>query len=282
MTNCLVCDGYLLPAKRYPGLLQCKKCEFLTADLNLSHDELKNLYSHDYFHGEEYNNYVDEQDALLDNFKDRLNDILKLKGVQKESKLYEIGCAYGFFLNLASNYFNKTAGIDISEDAVNYAVNTLGLNAESGNFLTNQMPYQPDLICMWDVVEHLKSPDLVIKRAAEVIAPGGYICITTGDIASFVARMRGSRWRMIHPPTHLHYFTPTTLGMILEKNGFDVISVTYPSIKRTIGAILYGVLSLRLGLKIIYNVLAKLPGQEITIPINLYDIMHIVAKRKTS
>ena len=60
---------------------------------------------------------------------------------------------------------------------------------------------------MWDTIEHLKRPDLFVQKAAADLRPGGLIALTTGDIGSLNARLRGARWRMIHPPTHLHYFS---------------------------------------------------------------------------
>lgn len=279
MKTCLVCSGELRPASRYPGLLQCTHCKFITADTELGHDDLKALYGHDYFHGEEYGDYIEEREALSANFESRLKDLISIPSVSRSSKLYEVGCAYGFFLDLARQHFSTVAGIDISDDAISYARQTLGLDVTSGDFLDSEMAFRPDLICMWDVIEHLMHPDRVIARASEVLAPGGHICITTGDIGSLVARIRGPHWRMVHPPTHLHYFTRSTMEKLLVNNGFTLVSVTYPSVRRTFGAMLYGILKLQLGFESVYGVLSKLPGQDISIPINLFDIMLVIARK---
>ncbi|UTW51631.1 class I SAM-dependent methyltransferase [bacterium SCSIO 12827] len=278
---CMVCDAPLVPAHRYPGLLKCDTCGFHTADVSLSPEKIRALYGHDYFHGAEYGDYIEEKNALQINFIHRLAEIRALPGLSASSKLFEIGCAYGFFMEMADTVFSDVAGIDIAADAVAYARDDLGLNAVEGDFLEADLPFTPDIICMWDVIEHLERPDLVLKKSSEILAPGGYLCITTGDIGSFTARLRGPNWRMIHPPTHLHYFSVATLGRLLQRSGMDLMSVTHPAVKRTIGSMLYGVFDLRLGAHKLYSLLSRLPGQDLTVSLNLHDIMLVIARKPT-
>lgn len=276
---CLVCGEVLSRAARYPGLLQCKNCGFLSADFDLSPGELATLYGRDYFHGTEYGDYVQEKAALQANFAGRIEEILHLPGISDQSRLFEIGCAYGFFLEMVENHFKEVSGVDISEDAVAYARDIVGVDAIAGDFLKMDLPFKPDIICMWDVIEHLSMPEKVIERAVDVLAPGGYLCITTGDIRSLVARVRGPRWRMIHPPTHLHYFDSTTLSQMLANHGLARVSLTYPPVVRTVGTILHGVVKLRFQANALHRQLSRLPGQDISIPINFFDIMFMVARK---
>ena len=171
------------------------------------------------------------------------------------------------------------AGIDISKDAINYACSEIGVNASCGDFVNTNIPFSPDIVCMWDVIEHMENPDHAIKKVSEILSPNGYVCITTGDIGSFVARIRGPKWRMIHPPTHLHYFDRNTLSKLLEKYGLKKVNITYPPVVRTVRAILNGILKIRWNMDKLYNIASQLPGQNIPIPINLYDIMFMVAKK---
>jgi len=277
--NCLVCGHNMLPATRYPGLLKCTQCGFLTADVDISFDELSSLYAHDYYHGAEYGDYVEEKVALQANFSGRIEDIFRLPGITEESRLFEIGCAYGFFLEMVQNRFKDVSGVDISEDAVAYAKKVVGVDAHAADFLKMDFSNKLDIICMWDVIEHLGEPEKVIERASEKLNTGGYLCITTGDIGSMMARMRGPKWRMIHPPTHLHYFDRSTLSQLLSNHGLALTSLTYPPVVRTVGTILHGVVSQRLKAEKTFRFLSKLPGQNISIPINLYDIMFVIAKK---
>jgi hypothetical protein len=40
----------------YIGLVRCSECDHVAADMRLSEDELRSLYSKDYFFGVEYYN----------------------------------------------------------------------------------------------------------------------------------------------------------------------------------------------------------------------------------
>jgi 2-polyprenyl-3-methyl-5-hydroxy-6-metoxy-1,4-benzoquinol methylase len=279
--KCLVCSGEFEVSSRYDGLLACKSCGFITANVELEQGEFEKLYGHDYFHGDEYADYINEKEVIQNNFKKRLNDILNLPGVSNSNKLFEIGCAYGYFLDIARNSFAEVAGIDISHDATKYACSTVGVKAFCGDFIETDLPFRPDLICMWDVIEHMEKPDLAIRKASELLPENGYICITTGDIGSLVARARGQKWRMIHPPTHLHYFNKITLSKLLKRYGLVEVNVMYPPVIRTLRTILYGVLKLRWKLHKTHKLISCIPGQDIAIPINLFDIMFFVAKKET-
>lgn len=278
-TGCLVCGGPLKES-RLPQLLQCRSCGFITADVDISAEEFKAIYGPDYFHGEEYADYVQEEASLKENFRVRLDTLLRFTGEPSDRFLFEIGCAFGFFLDVARERFARVSGIDISEEGVAHARETLGLDATACDVLDHKFPSDLDVVCMWDVIEHLKSPDEVLARVADVIAPGGLVAITTGDIGSLNARMRGPRWRMIHPPSHLHYFSKATLTRLLDRMGFDVVHVEHPGVTRTFGQIFYGVLVLRQNMPGLYKAVEKLPFMDRKISLNLYDIMYVIARKR--
>ncbi len=279
--RCLVCGG-TLARSHLPGLLQCGACGFITADLHISDEEHKALYGPGYFHGEEYSDYVLEEESLKENFRRRLRTVLEFMPDSSGKNLFEIGCAYGFFLDLAKDHFAAVAGIDIAAAAVAHARDKVRVDVVAGDFLSHGLARPPDLVCLWDVIEHLKHPGKVLAKVSETISPGGLVAITTGDIASLNARIRGRRWRMIHPPTHLHYFSRATLGRLLDGMGFDVIHVEYPGVTRTLGQIFYGVLVLRHGMPGLYRAFERLPVMDWKIGLNLFDIMFVIARKRTN
>jgi SAM-dependent methyltransferase len=274
--RCLVCDG-AFGGSALRGLARCASCGFVTADTALDDDALAALYGRDYFHGEEYFNYVDERESLRHNFGRRLDEIERLAGNLRGKSALDIGCAYGYFVELATERGLRASGIDISSDAVKHARDVLGVPATAGDYLaTPGGPY--DLVTMFDAVEHLRSPHLFIAKIARELAPGGHVALTTGDIGSLNARMRGQRWRMIHPPTHLHYFSVPTLTRLLERNGLDVVHASHPGVSRKLHSIGHLVLARKLGWTGLDRAVQRwLPDLPVTL--NLGDIMFIVARK---
>jgi 2-polyprenyl-3-methyl-5-hydroxy-6-metoxy-1,4-benzoquinol methylase len=276
---CLVCTGPYGPSK-LPGLKRCSRCGFVTADLALSDDALAALYGEDYFHGEEYRHYVSEEASLKANFRKRIDTLQELIPNLSKLNAFEIGCAYGFFLDEVRPDVASIRGIDISADATRYARDTKKVDAIAGSFSDYRMDPGVGLVAMWDTIEHLPHPDVFIEKAGREIDRGGYIAITTGDIDSLNARVRGKRWRMIHPPTHMHYFSVATLSKLLDRCGFDVVHVSHPGNARDLRSILHFILDLRLGWGGLYRRIAGWPIFDISLSMNLFDIMFVVAKRR--
>ena len=191
--------------------------------------------------------------------------------------MLEIGCAYGFFLEFARECGMIARGVDIASEAVQYARDKLHVDAVQGDYLSLETG-SVDVIAMWDTVEHLPRPDLFIQKAARDLNPGGMLAMTTGDIGSINARMRGRAWRMIHPPTHLHYFSAKTLGRLITGSGLEVVHLSRPGVSRRLHAILYMLFAKRPKFRRAHAVLKRLLP-NIAVTLNLFDIMFVVAKK---
>jgi len=280
-SRCLVCDGALAPHPRLPGLQECSGCGFITADLALSEDDLRALYGADYFHGDEYADYVAEGPELRENFRRRIDTLLSHQPEGERRRLFEIGAAYGFFLDEVRASYDQVAGVDISEAAAEFARTQLGVDVVAADYLAQELPEQVDALCMWDTIEHLSRPREFIEKAARDVRTGGLLALTTGDIDSLNARLRGRRWRMIHPPTHLHYFSRRTLVRLLDSAGFDVVHLETAGNTRSIRGIVYAILVLRGGRQGLFDKIKALPGLSQSITLDLRDIVYIIARRRS-
>ena len=278
---CLVCNGALGRHPRLPGLHECSGCGFITADLALIDSDLRALYGADYFHGDEYADYVAEGPELRENFRRRIDTLLRYQPVEERRRLLEIGAAYGFFLDEVRSSYEQVSGVDISEAAAEFARTQLGVDVVAADYLGQELPEQVDALCMWDTIEHLSRPRDFIEKAGRDVRAGGLLALTTGDIDSLNARMRGRRWRMIHPPTHLHYFSRRTLVRLLDSAGFDVLHLETVGNTRSIRGIVYAILVLRGGKQGLYDKIKTLPGLGQSVTLDLRDIVYIIARRRS-
>jgi 2-polyprenyl-3-methyl-5-hydroxy-6-metoxy-1,4-benzoquinol methylase len=277
---CIVCSGIELTAF-HPGLLKCPQCGHAVADMRMSDKDLHALYRKEYFFGKEYSDYIADRTVLQENFRLRLRSLRPFLTPERHRRLLEIGSAYGFFLDIAREEFESVQGIDIAEDGVRYARESLGLNVIQGDLLEYDFGGQTfDVVCLWDTIEHLGSPHLYIEKAATLVQGGGLITVTTGDIGSINARLKGANWRLIHPPTHMHYFTKNSLERLLAHYGFDTVYNQYCGFYRSVDNVAYNLFVLRYQMPWLYKVMRRSGLCRVKFYSNLYDIVNVIARKR--
>ena len=279
MRECVVC-GQAVDQQAYPGILRCFKCATMVADTSLSAEALKELYGRNYFFGEEYGDYIRDRRILEKNFNLRLKVLTRYLGDTSQKSLLEVGSAYGFFLNLVRERFKRVRGFDVSSDAVLYAQNELKLDVKDTNFLSHDFGQDRfDAVCLWDTLEHLAEPDRYLEKIANITPAGALLAFTTGDIESFNARWRGRNWRLLHPPTHLFYFSKKSINRLLKRYGFEVLYNRYCGFYRSLDQIAYSLFVLRRQKSRLYHWLKKSGIFQNDIYLNLYDIFYVVARK---
>jgi len=275
--TCLVCDHVGLDP-HWDILLRCPACGFLTARLDEPVDA-RAIYDSDYFTGQEYLDYAADEAFFKKNFRKRLRDILRRKPA---GRLLEIGTAYGFFLDLARQHFD-VLGFELNRQAARYAREHFGLDVRTDDFLTVEpetIGPPVDVTVMWDVLEHLERPDRFLARIADLSKPGALVYLTTGDVGSRLARFRRQRWRMIHPPSHLHYFDRNTITRLLAKTGFETVDIRATGVARSIRQTLYSILALRLKAPRAYAAIKQITPPTWGFTLNTFDIMQVITRKK--
>ena len=276
MHPCLVC-GHIGLDPHFDVLLRCPACGFVTANMDRPLD-VHAVYDTDYFTGGEYLDYQEDEVFFKKTFRDRLRQLLRRR---RDGRLLEIGAAYGFFLDLAREHF-QVIGYEVNHAAARYAREALGVDVRTDDFLRSTVQGidgPVDVTVMWDVIEHLERPDLYLARIAALSRPGALLYVTTGDIGSLLARLRGRKWRMIHPPTHMHYFSRPTLARLLANHGFRVLGTQAVGVARSVRQVLYYILVLRMGRPKTYQALTKAIPPTWGFTLNTLDIMQVVAER---
>jgi Methyltransferase domain len=122
-----------------------------------------------------------------------------------------------------------------------------------------------------------------LVKARSLLTAGGRVFMTTGDLESWNARLRGAAWRQIHPPTHLHYFSRKTLRALLARAGFEVLGVESAAYYHALYNV-PGTLVVRGGRtgKVARGVLRAIgepTARRFGLWLNLGDIMFVAARR---
>lgn len=229
MRKCNLCgssESYFLFSKFGFDIVKCKSCGFIYVEQDMSLEELKQHYNKGYFFGANklgYKNYIEAKDTRMKKFQGRLAEIENMK---KKGRILDVGCAMGFFLEVARRNGWEIFGVELSEYACKYAKKKFGINIYNcdlaqADFSNNYF----DVITMWDAIEHLLNPMDNLREAYRILKKGGILAITTGDVSNLNAKIFGKNWVIYSPPCHLYYFSRKTLKNALSKIGFSIIKI---------------------------------------------------------
>jgi len=252
-------------------ILQCSVCGLGRAEA-ASFDPGQ-YYTGDYFSGRRpdgYADYLHTEPVLRREFARTVRFIRKRR---PGGRLLEIGCAYGFFLQEAAPFYD-VQGLEISDDAAAFA-RQRGLPVLTG--VADDAAFAQlgrfDVIVLLDVIEHLVDPAHTLALCHQHLESGGVIVITTGDFASLHARLAGRNWRLMTPPQHLWYFTPTSMARLSGSVGLSAEVCDHPSKLVPLSLISFQVARM-LGMKA-----ATPAGSRIGLPVNLFDAMRCVLRK---
>jgi len=144
-------------------------------------------------------------------------------GIQK-GPLLEIGCGNGFFLEEALfRGYSPVQGIETSRIAVERATpavrdKILCAAMEPGLF----SPESFEIICLFQVIDHLPEPGAVLAECHKLLRPGGLILIISHNVDSLSAKLLRNRSPIIDIE-HTYLFSPATLSRLLAVHGFQAI-----------------------------------------------------------
>ncbi len=139
------------------------------------------------------------------------------------SRVLDIGTAGGAFLVAAERYGYESWGMEPSADLVERG-KARGLKIEQGTIEQNNFEESSfDMICLWDVIEHLPDPKGALNRIALLLKPDGVLLINYPDIGTWMGKLFGRRFWWILS-VHLHHFTRTTISRLLETTRYEPIS----------------------------------------------------------
>lgn len=186
---------------------------------------LATLYSEAYFESRDpacgYPVYRTDRTAVRDKAERLLPAVERHAG---KGRLLDLGCAYGFIMEVARDRGWEVAGIEPAEGVAAAAAAALGVPVATDLFSAGLPPRSFDAVLVWDVIEHLPDPHRVLDELARVLRPGGVVSVVTPDIGSLAARILGQRWEeMRKMPEHIYFFDRASLSTLLRSAGFEPV-----------------------------------------------------------
>jgi SAM-dependent methyltransferase len=231
-------------------LLRCPDCGNVQVHPLLKGPSLTRLYTspgyfmHDYDSGVTASSYLENRGPILARY--RYAEGLLRRHRPGKGRLLEVGCAHGFFLEEMARRGWDVRGVEIASQAVRQA-RRRGLKVFRGDlFAARFAPSSFDAVLLGDVLEHVPDPVLLLREIRRILRPGGVLVVKCPRflnswgfravllLACLLRPLPLGRIRLLGlmkipwhrqapgRPYHLYEFNKATMGMALERSGFEV------------------------------------------------------------
>lgn len=188
LLSCPVCDGCEL--SYYPdNLSSCADCDHIfQSDLSISA-----VYDAAYAH--KYDSYPHQEISTI-----RWNFIQQSLALPPHSKILDIGYGNGSFLKHTRQQGMDIYGIDLHGE--DFGIPEIGYDSKIAF----------DLVCFFDSLEHFDVFDNPLSLKTQ------YAIVSIPDpVDCFLQTPR--EWRHYRPGEHLHYFSRTSLDLVMHRWG---------------------------------------------------------------
>lgn len=228
--RCPACGSGLLAqfevdcGSRRMSVSQCDGCGSYVKDPFFDPRELEEVYRHYSIHETHYDPPPGEIDAL----------VAKIRRIEQHSRgggdFLEIGCGRGHLLVEARRRGWRTHGLEIEGSARDHLLPEI---ADAVTFMASERDFSRiesaryDVICSYQVFEHLLHPKECLAHWTRGLRPGGLLVLDTPNASSLGARLRQATWVQHTRPEHFVLFTSRALRRLCRENGLQILRMHY-------------------------------------------------------
>lgn len=221
--DCLFSHGRYRAVKRCEGysLLRCRRC----GDLFLHEIRDKGgIYDNEQYFLEDYEqqygrSYIEDRENIVAQGIERLKIIEEIAGFR--GRILDVGCALGFFLDLARSRGWEAEGIEISGFASKWAEENLSLDIITGSFLDLELsPDSYDAVSLLFVAEHLYDMEAVARKTYAILKKGGILFLAMPNRGGISFRINRKGYIDHHPRDHYIDTNLKNLTNFLSAYGF--------------------------------------------------------------
>lgn len=236
-TNCTICGSAKVKEKfsiqEGRRLFHCLVCDVQFLSPQLSDVELERLYSENYYAAWGIRGNTENETTRqmkIATFQLRLDTIRRFAG---PGNILDVGCATGYFLELAQQQGFIPYGVEFSEYSAGIAKRKFGddkifkgtleqFSETPGRSGSSGAAPSFQVIAMSDLIEHVRNPVATLTTAAQLLTDNGLIMIMTPDTATLSNKLMGRRWTH-YKPEHFFYFNRRSMDYLAAKGGLQVL-----------------------------------------------------------
>lgn len=208
--------------------VKCKKCGLIYTNPIPSEKSMDEFYFQVWKErrkGGKYTNVDGSIEFLISMSNRRLE---KLENIyRKKGTILDIGTGIGVFTGVAKERGWQVEGLEFNKNDCDYAEKNFGITLLQENFYNFSNDRKYDVVTMFEVIEHLRTPLKDLKKIGEIVKKDGMLVIATPIVDSLHAKKEGLNAANWYVVSHLSYFSFDILRNYLDSAGFKIVEVNY-------------------------------------------------------
>ena len=134
---------------------------------------------------------------------------------EREKRVIDAACGVGYGSQILADHGAEVYSFDVSAAAIDFARQHYGNNPfieyVEGNAYSVDLP-EADVVCAFEILEHLASPDVVLRRWTQV-ASKLYVSVPNEEEFAYSGKIR----------FHMRHYTKDQLSSLLRENGWEPV-----------------------------------------------------------
>lgn len=200
------------------AVVQCSRCGFLFIP-----GEFRRRIDYTHYKSRETAREIAKADLWIKEQRNMLRYRL-IRRYARSGRIFDIGCGFGHFLLTGKGLGYDVRGVEMSEANAQFIRRQFGIAVEQGDFLRIPLKREYDAVTLWDTLEHMDRPDLVLEKISRILKPGGVVFIQVPQSDSFFSRILRYRWWAVGLD-HVNYFSRSTIRQILQRFGLETVEI---------------------------------------------------------
>ena len=238
---CPVCEGPPRPKQIFKtskgiGFWQCTDCRVMYASPRFTQNSLLDIYEHESFVDQAfYEGWSYEKWKKENRHRSYVTQVLKLgllaNFLTQKDRILDVGCGTGLFLVEAQKQGYQVEGI---ARLVEIGNRVLKVPIQQGLLDAFDPGYKYHGVVVWDVLEHVPDPLIMLRKCKSLLEPGGYIFVQVPNydglsnrMKTFMCRkrLRKTGFKHFGFPGHLYSFNRRSLSNLLRAGGFTPLNL---------------------------------------------------------